>query len=466
MDTKMDTELEFEGKKLPNSQQVLAELGKTSTETDLEMWEENIPDTPTKKGKKRRANSSPEKTSVKISSNLLICQAYNLLQTAHKNEENIGAKELLSSTIELLNKVINPTSKAANTPEKGPEKQQIDIQMQLQSMQNQLNQISQTIDGTLGKNQQKTQPIGRKLTYADYVKQPNQPTTPTQQNKYIEVRDKKPRDTEKQSEIGLKSQKSQKKAFEREKRLIIVTPIEAKEDAFKPKEIRDNINAEFALNKDLSSSPIVAAVTKSQFSQNIILTTTDEFDAKFLIKHQNVWKKLIPMTHMHADKDWHKAIIHGIQTEVFLEPGGMESLKFEIETFNKGITLDILPRWLSKRENLETKKHGSVVIAVESKELLGQILGQRLKIAGELLRTQKFLEFKSSEQCSNCQGYGHKQYFCKKDAKCRICAKDHATRIHECIICNIKGKECIHTDAKCTNCKKRHTANSKTCEFQ
>jgi hypothetical protein len=42
---------------------------------------------------------------------------------------------------------------------------------------------------------------------------------------------------------------------------------------------------------------------------------------------------------------------------------------------------------------------------------------------------------------------------------CRYCAELHNTLTHECILCNIRGRVCVHTELKCHNCNGPHRAN-------
>ena len=124
-----------------------------------------------------------------------------------------------------------------------------------------------------------------------------------------------------------------------------------------------------------------------------------------------------------------------------------------------------LPRWIFKQENLRFKKHASIVVALESKSQMEEALRKKMRIAGEFLKTEEYQEFRTDEQYNKCQGFGHKQYFCKKKPRCKICAKNHLTRMHNCDICKINGKPCIHADIKCTNCQGNHMINAKECEF-
>jgi hypothetical protein len=56
------------------------------------------------------------------------------------------------------------------------------------------------------------------------------------------------------------------------------------------REIRDSINT--ALQNRLNTAkPIVAGISKSQYNRNIVLTTTEEFNAALLQNHEEILEK-------------------------------------------------------------------------------------------------------------------------------------------------------------------------------
>lgn len=75
------------------------------------------------------------------------------------------------------------------------------------------------------------------------------------------------------------------------------------------------------------------------------------------------------------------------------------------------------------------------------------ILGSKVEILP--LRSNRLIP-----QCKNCQGFGHTQRYCSKEAKCVKCAGKHST------------KNCTKTKEqkpKCVNCGENHPANYRGC---
>ena len=75
----------------------------------------------------------------------------------------------------------------------------------------------------------------------------------------------------------------------REKRLIL---LESKNQEIDSMKIRNQINQDLEKQLKLAANkPVLAAITKSQIQQNIVLTTTDNYNADFLIQHEKIWLK-------------------------------------------------------------------------------------------------------------------------------------------------------------------------------
>jgi hypothetical protein len=186
------------------------------------------------------------------------------------------------------------------------------------------------------------------------------------------------------------------------------------------------------------------------------------YNADFLIQHQNIWSKFFKYSGFLKNSTWFKVIAHGIPTDIFNFSKGMELLKKEIEIFN-GIQ-PIAVNWISSSQNREAKKHESVVISFNSIDQAQKALN-KLFIAGKLKKTDIFQERKASEQCLKCQKFGYFANSCINQAICQFCAQNHLTRLHVCKICEVSGTTCIHTNIKCSNCNEKHAANSKECSI-
>src|SRR5438034_7085069 len=244
----------------------------------------------------------------------------------------------------------------------------------------------------------------------------------------------------------------------REKRLIL---LESKNQEIDSMKIRNQINQELEKQLKLAANkPVLAAITKSQIQQNIVLTTTDNYNADFLIQHEKIWSKFFKYAITHKDFVWHKIVAHGIPTDIFNCSKGLDLLKQEIEIYNNMHPIAV--NWLSTSQNRQEKMHASAVIAFDSEEAVQKALKKRLLIADISIKTAVF-EAKDSKQCLKCQKLDHVTIACKNKTVCQFCSLNHSTRLHICKICEVVKSICIHTALKCDNCADNHAANSKEC---
>jgi hypothetical protein len=255
-----------------------------------------------------------------------------------------------------------------------------------------------------------------------------------------------------------KQVKSHNKEKQREKRLILQVPKEFS-DNISPFALRNEINRSF-INNNINK-PVIASITKSQSNLSIIITTMNDFSAKYLIESKETWESLIPFTKYQFDEEWIKLIIHKVPTKPFECEEGLDLLKQEIEDYNDDIKLIRAPNWLTHEETRLQKNHSSIIIYLSDQARANSILNRKIFIAGELCKVEKHIP--KFIQCEKCQQYGHTKYKCKNDYKCRICSKKHDTIGHYCTPCNTKDN-CIHLPIKCANCGEAHKANSKICK--
>jgi len=268
----------------------------------------------------------------------------------------------------------------------------------------------------------------------------------------------------KQTELNATSNsKLNSKSFSyRERRLILLNSKNSALTTADSMKLRDKINSEFQKQLKLSASkPVIAAITKSYKQQNIVIMTMSNYNADFLIQHENIWKNSFKYQGFYKDKTWYKIIAHGIPTAIFNYSKGLDLLHEEIKIFNGIQPLAI--NWLSSEKNRETKNHASIVISFDNEAAAQRALKNKLLIAGITVRTAAFIEKKSTIQCLKCQKFGHATSSCKNLAACQFCAENHPTRLHICKICEVQNEVCIHTTIKCVNCGNKHTANSKEC---
>jgi hypothetical protein len=237
----------------------------------------------------------------------------------------------------------------------------------------------------------------------------------------------------------------------------VVLTLEQRDEST-PLQIRDKINKAFV--QAGINNPVVQEVSTSR-RNNIILTTTAKYSGEFLLQYKHIWHQLFELKNAQLLESWTKIIVHNVPTN-FEGSSTLEILHSEIPAYNKGVKIVGNPYWLTR--DWQSKKNSSVVIAFRSAEEAA-ILGTRVTILGQTLQTEKFQATTATTQCSKCQSFGHNEARCRNQPICNLCAQDHPTITHKCLVCNAKGKPCNHTLPKCHNCQEPHFASSKQCEI-
>jgi hypothetical protein len=244
-------------------------------------------------------------------------------------------------------------------------------------------------------------------------------------------------------------------------RLILLQATSSSNTSFSPLALRNAFNKAF-LAKGIKG-PIVATISRT-LGKNIVVTTTPEFSADFLLEKQAIWEHIVPFKLAQKDEPWHKVILHGIPILDFNTPEGMDLVVDEIQTFNKGFTPIGTPYWLTSLDKRQNQRAGAVVVAFATEEEATRAIRNRLYIAGISVRVEKLYSTAPTTQCQNCQGFGHLDSYCKRTPICKLCAGNHATKQHFCNTCQAKGTSCPHLEPKCSNCQQAHTANTRSCE--
>ena len=91
---------------------------------------------------------------------------------------------------------------------------------------------------------------------------------------------------------------------------------------------RDSINQELQKQLKLTvNKPVLAAIIRSQLHQNIVLITTENYNADFLTQHEKIWSKSFKYSKMLKDSAWYKIVAHGVPTEIFNFAKGLDLLK-------------------------------------------------------------------------------------------------------------------------------------------
>ena len=82
-------------------------------------------------------------------------------------------------------------------------------------------------------------------------------------------------------------------------------------------------------------------------------------------------------------------------------------------------------KWL--RRNSNKKKYTSLIIWVNSAEMINRLIQWRISIESNI-KTMKLYDKKIRiKQCLKCQKYEHLTYECKNNQRCAHCAQDHHT---------------------------------------
>jgi len=253
----------------------------------------------------------------------------------------------------------------------------------------------------------------------------------------------------------------------RERRLVLIKSQDQDYSRYNPTNIRNAINK-------AAGKTIVQLVSLSK-SGNMVLTTTEDFSAEDLLKEQVHYKQLVPHIEAKIDREQFQVVAHGIpirgmdlyEIDSLNSPQGLAMIEDEIKIFNKGLELELVDHvhWLTsieKRSNPDTFKV-SVTIPLKTAEQAKRVVRRGLCVFGLRIRVEPLHSGPPNLQCAKCQGFGHYADSCKTDARCRICAQTHETRLHTCNQCALKGRACIHTQIQCANCKESHQANDKNC---
>ena len=133
--------------------------------------------------------------------------------------------------------------------------------------------------------------------------------------------------------------KGKKKQLQ-ERRLVLVT--DQKDQPLDIFSIRNKVN-QFFTSKLQTEKPVLASITRTKEKQNILLTTTEEYNADFLIKNKEIWSNCFSFQREQKLEPWAQVVAHGVPVSPFLGEGGSKFLKEEIETFNP-IKIQKLPK--------------------------------------------------------------------------------------------------------------------------
>jgi hypothetical protein len=162
------------------------------------------------------------------------------------------------------------------------------------------------------------------------------------------------------------------------------------------KATRDKLNVE--LKERLHTQhPVIASITRTAYSQNIVLVATQHFIAQDLINNTDVIQSTFAYKRIQKDVQWFKTMVHGVAISDFDTTTGMSELQKDIKMFNPKLRLAILPRWVTSRASRIGKMHGLVVLSFDNKEMHQWSLRDKLFISGTNCHTRNFKKTKPTD---------------------------------------------------------------------
>jgi hypothetical protein len=226
----------------------------------------------------------------------------------------------------------------------------------------------------------------------------------------------------------------------------------------------NNLTIRNAINSAIKK-PLIATIEFTT-NHNIRLITRNNTPATSVLKShrpaiEEAIRATIPAaTGLRKDEIWHKVIIHGIPTS-----SSFTTVQSEVQDFNPGTHLPRPPRWLTTEAQRSKKSASTMVLTIAGKEAADKAISSGLSLFGKKFKVQKYLTFGPDTQCNNCLAFGHHPTRCTNDTHCTYCAGDHPAYLHTCgrSDCPTKGKPCLHTTLKCSNCGDNHQADSEEC---
>jgi hypothetical protein len=207
----------------------------------------------------------------------------------------------------------------------------------------------------------------------------------------------------------------------------------------------------------------------ANYKHNLVLLTADACPVDLVLAHKAAIEETVRSVdttaqNLKKQETWIRMMVHSIDITMFPEcETGMKLLKEDIEMNNNHIKLTTLPRSLTKPETRPHKKATTMVIAVRTEHEAKLIQDHGVQVDGKTRKADRYVASRPTDQCTNCQQFGHSYLRCKQSPFCNICAEPHSTTSHSCGSCPSIGKQCVHDVIQCINCKGNHRANDSKC---
>jgi hypothetical protein len=109
------------------------------------------------------------------------------------------------------------------------------------------------------------------------------------------------------------------------------------------KTTRDRLNETLKLKLN-TQQPVITSITKTAYSQNIVLIATQHFSAQNLINNTDVIQPTFAYERIQKDVQWFKTMVHEMAISDFDTVTGMAKLQKDIKMFNPKLRLATLPR--------------------------------------------------------------------------------------------------------------------------
>ena len=171
--------------------------------------------------------------------------------------------------------------------------------------------------------------------------------------------------------------------------------------------------------------------------------------------------QLIPgTTTVRLDFPTVQILVHGLPTD-----RSLPDIAQELTTFNTGLALSRLLRWLTPDDPRAPKRVSTVVLTLTSSRARDVAMHARLAAFLATFKVEHHLRFNHYTQCHGCHQFGHHTLRCPNTHHCRWCAGTHSTRDHTCptSTCTEKSRLCPDTSLKCVACASPHEAHSAQC---
>jgi hypothetical protein len=162
------------------------------------------------------------------------------------------------------------------------------------------------------------------------------------------------------------------------------------------KATRDRLNEALKLKLN-TQQPVIASITKTAYSQNIVLVATQHFSAQDLMKNTDVIQSTFAYQRIQKDVQWFKTMVHEIAISDFDTATDMAELQKDIEMFNPKLRLTTLPRWVTPKISRIGKIHGSVVLSFDNEKMHQWSLRGKFFVGGTNCHTRNFKETKPTD---------------------------------------------------------------------